>query len=136
MKYKLSIKGYLIVGIGALLALIMLVFMIRFAIADRYGVPVTVMVVRVPERCISRGPKIKVEYKDRTYSLSISRESCKNGKYDLGETVTASYYEPFDIMGWPDAHVAEKYLIIFVPLVLLVVYNFRQKLKEYKKKGW
>lgn len=116
-KRKTGMWGWaaVILCVGFILWLI--IYSVGNLIAKHYGGKVYATVNWLPKDCSGRrrnGVPMKVKVEEGTYSLRMSREDCRTGKYRLGQSVEVIWHRQLDIVIWPEGRIPENELIVSI----------------------
>ncbi len=85
------------------------------------GSKITATVTHVDSDC-DRYNKIQVEFKNKTYEISISKNNCRDKVYKLGQKVTLIKYKNYDELVWPESKI-EWVLPLIIGVGILAYYT-------------
>lgn len=128
--YKMNTRlTILIIAIGCL-ALWGLSAIIQLIIVKNYGAEITAQIVRVDDDC-DRYNSIDVLHDGKTYTVSISRDDCRNKVYNEGQMVKLIKYKENDNLLWPESQV--NWLpLLYLAIVFLFYISNKDKFKTLK----
>jgi hypothetical protein len=97
--------------------------------------PVIVKVAGLP--LCGRSNIIEVSYKQKTYNISIDKIDCIYGKYNIGDTLEATYNSKLDEMNPGNFVGVYRLCMIFVTLtgIVFLLYLFLPKWKNWSRKS-
>lgn len=103
----------------------------RLIIIKNKGSQITATVLKVDTDC-DRYNNIEVAYAGKTYPLSISRASCRDGVYKVGQTVTLIKYKDYNTLVWPEAQY-EWLPFVLLSILALAYYTNKDKFAKAQK---
>lgn len=122
--------GNLIIIVAVIVLIWGLYSITRLIIIKNNGSPITATVQKVDTDC-DKHNKIEVNFKGRTYPVTINREDCQNRLYQVGQIVTLIKYKDDELV-WPEARY-EWLPILLVGLLALAYYTNKDKFAKAKK---
>jgi hypothetical protein len=123
--------GVLIVVLAGILLTWGIFSIIRLIIIKNKGSQITATVLKVDTDC-DRYNNIEVAFAGKTYQVSISSTSCRDGVYKVGQTVTLIKYKDNNTLVWPEAQY-EWLPFIFLAILALGYYTNKDKFAKSQK---
>ena len=99
-----------------------------------FNKPVIVKVVELP--ICGRSNIIGISYKEKKYNISINKNDCIQGKYNIGDTLEATYNSKLDEMNPSVIGVYRLYIIYMalVGIVFLLYLFFSNRSRKSKRR--
>jgi hypothetical protein len=100
-----------------------------------FNKPVIVKVVELP--ICGRSNIIGISYKEKKYNISINKNDCIQGKYNIGDTLEATYNSKLDEMNSKNFKGVYRLYIIYMVLVglgFLLYLFFSNRSRKSKKR--